>query len=159
MDYGFWDGIRIIHWVKSQPVRKPHHTRRWKYFQIFYLRIRVFSLFGDEECVCLSRSLDVIFDFLLSQYANSLMQSISDMLSISLSPNVPQVPFCLVKYHTNQANGFSAVPILVGVAFGTNLLDGGMESFLNRPVFLQHLEFEDKHLTVMHHHHVRAAMA
>ncbi len=76
-----------------------------------------------------------------------------------LHANIPQVSVCLVKYHANQVNRFSAVPILVGVAFGTNLLDGGMESFLNRPVFLQHLEFEDKHLTVMHHHHVRAAMA
>ncbi len=52
-----------------------------------------------------------------------------------LHANVPQVSFCLVKYHAYQVSRFSAVPILVGVAFGANLRDGTDKSFLNRPVF------------------------
>ncbi len=51
-----------------------------------------------------------------------------------LHANIPQVSFCLVKHHANQVDRFSAVPILVGVAFGTNLFDGTDKSFLNRPV-------------------------
>ncbi len=75
-----------------------------------------------------------------------------------LHTNIPQVSVCLIKCHANQVNRFPAVPILVGMALVANLFDGGMESLFNRPVFPQHPEFEDRHLTVMHHHHVRAAM-